>query len=140
MSAPNSLVRPVLIAILSVALATPALADNAVLNPAQGLANAVEKVLIGIVVAAVAIGVLTTVLIIHHKNQRKAITGCVNSGVSGLNLTDEKDKRLYVLSGDPAGVKSGNRMTLEGKRRKEGGNTLMFEMRSVTKDFGVCHP
>jgi hypothetical protein len=60
----------------------PALADNAVFNPAQPLANDIEKVVIGIVVVAVAIGALTTVLIIHHKNQRNAITGCVISGAA----------------------------------------------------------
>jgi hypothetical protein len=61
------------------------------------------------------------------------------SGATGLSLTDEKDKRVYALSGDPVGVKPGDRMTLEGKR-KQSGATLVFEAHSVTKDFGACLP
>jgi hypothetical protein len=43
------------------------------------------------------------------------------------------------VSGDPVGVKPGERMTLEGKR-KQSGKTLVFEAHSVTKDFGACQP
>jgi hypothetical protein len=50
-----------------------------------------------------------------------------------MSVTDDKDKRVYALSGDPVGVKPGDRMTLEGRRR---GN--IFEARSVMKDLGIC--
>jgi hypothetical protein len=39
----------------------------------------------------------------------------------------------------PVGVKPGDRMTLVGKR-KQSGNTLVFETYSATKDFGACPP
>jgi hypothetical protein len=51
---------------------------------------------VGIVVTAVAL-VVVTVLVIHYSKKR-AITGCVVSGQSGITLIDEKDKQIYTLS------------------------------------------
>jgi hypothetical protein len=79
----------VLIVALSMVLATPARADK--------LQTEGEEIVIGIVAVGVAV-VVATVLIIHYSKKRK-ITGCVNSGESGKTVTDEKDKRVYVLSG-----------------------------------------
>jgi hypothetical protein len=123
--------RAVLIVVLSVALAVP--------TRAESLQTAGEQVVTGIVVVSVAIGVLVTVLIIHYKHKTSVITGCVTSGANGMTLTDEKDKRTYTLSGDPVGLKPGDRMTLEGKRKRSG-QTPVFEARSITKDFGACKP
>jgi hypothetical protein len=132
----NFLGRALLIAFLSVALATPSRANNIQDTAAKDVA----LVAIGIVVVAVGIAVLVTVLVLRHKKTNSAITGCVLSGANGMNLTDEKDKRIYTLSGDPVGVKLGDRMTLEGKRRKDSGKTPVFEAYSVSRDYGVCHP
>lgn len=123
--------RAVLIAVLSVALAAPARAES--------LQTAGRQVEVGIIVAPVAVAVVVTLLILHYKHKRGAITGCVTSGAIGMSVTDEKDKRIYAVSGDPVGVKPGERMTLEGKR-KQSGKTLVFEAHSVTKDFGACQP
>jgi hypothetical protein len=123
--------RAVLIAVLSVALAAPARAES--------LQTAGRQVEVGIIVAPVAVAVVVTLLILHYKHKRGAITGCVMSGANGMSVTDEKDKRIYAVSGDPVGVKPGERMTLEGKR-KQSGKTLVFEAHSVTKDFGACQP
>ena len=121
--------RAVLIVVLSVALAVP--------TRAESLQTAGEQVITGVVVVSAAIGVLVTVLILHYKHKTSVITGCVTSAANGMTLTDEKDKRMYILSGDPVGLKPGDRMTLEGKR-KQSGQTPVFEARSVTKDFGAC--
>ena len=123
--------RVVLIAVLSVTLIAPARAET--------IQTAGRQIEVGIVVVSVAIGVGVTLLTLHYKHKKTAITGCVMSGATGLSLTDEKDKRVYALSGDPVGVKPGDRMTLEGKR-KQSGATLVFEAHSVTKDFGACLP
>jgi hypothetical protein len=125
------LLRAVLIVVLSVALAAPARAESLGTEEAQ--------VITGIVVVSVAVGVLVTFLILHQRNKKSVITGCVTSGANGMSLTDEKDKRIYALSGDPVGVKPGDRMTLEGKRKRSG-QTFVFEAHSVTKDFGACQP
>jgi hypothetical protein len=121
--------RAVLIIVLSAALAVPARAET--------LETAGRQIEVGIVVVSVAVGVLVTLLILHYKHKKSVITGCVTSGANGMTLTDEKDKRIYTLSGDPVGLKPGDRMTLEGKR-KQSGPKPVFEARSVTKDFGAC--
>jgi hypothetical protein len=123
--------RAVLIAVVSVALATPA--------PAESLDTAGKQIVAGIVVVAVAVGLLVTLLIVHYKHKKSTITGCVTAGANGMSVADEKDKRAYALSGDPVGIKPGERMTLEG-RRKHAGQTLVFEAQSVTRDFGACQP
>ncbi len=123
--------RAVLILVLSVALAAPARAES--------IQTAGDQVLAGVIVVAVAVGVLVTYLIVHQAHKRSVITGCVTSGANGMSVTDEKDQRIYALSGAPVGVKPGGRMTLEGKRKRSG-KTLVFEARSVTKDLGPCQP
>ena len=95
--------------------------------------------MIGIVVVTAAVAVLATVLILHHKNRKIFITGCVTPGANGMSMTDEKDKRTYALTGDPAGLKAGDRVTVEGKREKAG-KALVFEAQRVTQDFGACRP
>ncbi len=123
--------RGVLIAVLSVALATPARAGQ--------LQTDADEIVIGIVAVSAGIAVLVTVLILRHKPQKKEITGCVNSAASGMSVTDEKDKRDYALSGNTLGVKPGDRMTLQGKP-KNPGKTLVFEIQKVSTDFGACQP
>ena len=97
------------------------------------------KVLAGIVIVSVAVGVLVTVLILHYKHKKTVLTGCVTPVANGLVLTDEKNKRSYTLSGDLAGLKPGDRMALEGKR-KQSGQTLVFDTRRTIKDYGACQP
>jgi hypothetical protein len=127
----NNLWRLVVIGVLSVVLTLPARAES--------IDTAAKQIVAGIVVASAAVAVGVTLLILHAKHKTSAITGCVSSEAGGMSVTDEKDKRIYTLSGDPLGIKSGDRMTLEGKRRL-GGKVPIFEARSVTKDFGACQP
>jgi hypothetical protein len=123
--------RAILIAALSVVLATPARADQ--------LQTDGEALVVGIVVVSVAVALGVTLLILHynHKPKNRTITGCVDSGPNGMSLTNEKDKRNYALSGNTLGVKQGDRMTLEGTL-KANGKTLVFEMQKVTMDSGAC--
>jgi hypothetical protein len=120
------MMRLALIAALCLALATPSRAD---------LQTDADAVVAGIVVVGAALGVGITLLILHEKHKPGALTGCISSGAGGLTLTDDKDKRAYVLSGNPPGIMAGHRMTLEGKRHKNA-----FEAHSVTKDLGICQP
>ena len=78
------------------------------------------------IVAVTAAVVVVTVLIIKQTKGR-TITGCVDSGDSGMVVTNEKDKHLYVLVGNTAGVKQGERMTLTGKIKSNSGMTLTWE-------------
>lgn len=122
--------RGVLIAVLSVALAIPARAN---------VQTTGKEAAVGIVVVAAAVAVIAIVLVLRHKPKQRTITGCVNSGAGGMSLTDEKDQRVYALSGDTTGVKPGDRMTLDGNR-KDAGSSLSFETRKISRDFGACQP
>jgi hypothetical protein len=127
----KSLWRGVLIVVLCLALSAPARANTS-------LKTAATEIVIGIVAAAAVVTVLVVVLI--HKSKKTAITGCVGSGENGMTITDEKDRRIYALSGNTMGIKPGDKMKLKGKKVKAKGpdKTLVWEAKAVTKDFGVC--
>lgn len=123
--------RGVLIVVLCVALSAPARANTS-------LKTAATEIVIGIVVVAAAATVLVVVLI--HKSRKTAITGCVSSGENGMNITDEKDRQIYALSGNTTGVKPGERLRLKGSKAKAKGSDkrLVWEAEAITKDFGIC--
>jgi hypothetical protein len=129
---PRSLCRTGLIVALSLVLAIPARADKF-----QTLG---DEIVIGIVAVGAGL-VVATVLIIHYSKKR-TLTGCINSAENGMIVMDEKDKQTYALSGDIAGIKPGERMKLRGKKLKAKNHdkTMMWEVREVSRDFGVCQP
>jgi hypothetical protein len=115
-----------------VALATPVKASG---YPSGGA-------IVGAIAGAAAALVIVAVVVIHESSKKRTITGCVNSGENGMSVTDDKDKQTYTLSGNTAGIKTGDRITLQGKKVKPKGTdkTLTWEAKNVTKDFGVCQP
>jgi len=122
--------RGLLIAALSVALATPARADQYQTGHSQAVAAAV--------IAVAAVAVVVIVLVRHrHKPKGKTIAGCVRSGASGMRVTSEKDQRTYTLSGNTAGLKQGSRVTLEGNP-SGAGNALIFDVQTIGRDLGAC--
>jgi hypothetical protein len=126
----RNLWKATLIAALIVAIIRPARAES--------LDTAGKQIYAGIAVVGAAVAVGIVLIVLHEKHKTRAITGCVASGTSGMSVTDDKDKRVYVLSGDPVGIKPGERMTLQGKPR--GGKVPVFDAQSVVKDLGVCQP
>jgi uncharacterized protein (DUF58 family) len=119
-----------LIVVLCVVLASPVKASG---YPSGG------GIVAG-VVAGLAALVVVTIVVIHRSSPKRTITGCVSSGENGMSVADEKDKRIFVLSGNTAGIKSGDRVTLQGKKvkPKEANTTFSWEVRKETKDFGAC--
>jgi carbon starvation protein CstA len=125
------LCRAVVVAILCAAVVAPA--------PAESIETAGKQITAGIIVVSAAVAVGVILLVIHYKGKKSSVTGCVISGASGMTLKDEKDQRTYALSDDTATVKPGDRMTLEGQRKKSGA-TFIFETQKVRRDFGACQP
>jgi hypothetical protein len=125
--------RGVWIVALCVALATPARADT--------LDNDIRNLKIGIVAVAVAL-VVIVVVVVHESRKKRTVTGCVISGANGMSVTDEKDKRIYALSGNTSDIKTGDRVTLHGKKvNPKGAKTpLSWDVSNETKDFGACQP
>ena len=95
----------------------------------------------GVIVGVVAAVVIVAYVVIHESSKKRSITGCVIPAENGMSVTDEKDKRSYALSGNTGDIKPGDRMTLQGKRIKpKAGKPLVWETRTISKDFGVCQP
>ncbi len=125
--------RVVLIVVLSLALTMPARAES------EG--SAAIEIIVAIVVVGVVLAYVVPSTIIHYSKKR-TITGCVTSGANGITLTDERDKQIYALSGDTTGIKTGDRMKLQGKKEKPKGTdkALVWKATKVTRDFGACQP
>ncbi len=124
----------VLIAALTFALSIPVEAQNSGKIVSNG---AIAAVIVGVVA-----GVAVVAIIAIHYSKKRTITGCVNPGADGMTVTDEKDKQIYVLSGDMTNIKPGDRMRLQGKKKKSKGpdKMLVWEASKGTKNFGVCQP
>ena len=127
--------RIVLVATLCVVLAIPARAA------ADSLDNIGRNIVLGIVAVSAAL-VVITVVIVHESRKKRTVTGCVASGANGMSVTDEKDKRIYALSGNTAGIQPGDRVTLHGKMAnpKDANAPRSWEVNKETKDFGACKP
>jgi hypothetical protein len=123
-----------LIIALAVALAPPARAANSLQTDSH-------EIVAGIVAVAAAVAIIVVVVAVHYSKKR-AITGCVVSGTNGMSLTDEKDSKVYALSGNTTEIKPGDRIRLRGKKAKSKGadQTPVWEAKEVTQDFGVCRP
>ncbi|HXP80581.1 MAG TPA: hypothetical protein VN976_11805 [Verrucomicrobiae bacterium] len=125
--------RGALIVALCMILAIPTQADQ--------LGDDARNAVIGIVAVAVAL-VVITVVIVHESRKKRTVTGCVTSGANGMSVTDEKDKRIYALSGNTADIKPGDRFTLHGKKVNPKGASapLTWQVNTETKDLGACQP
>jgi len=121
----------VVVGFLSTCLAIPCQADT--------LKSDARNIEIGIVAVAATVIVVTVLVIRHARCQ--TITGCVHSGANGTTITDEKNQRVYTLSGNVAGIADGNRLRLQGKELKSQGpdSTPAWRATKVAKDLGVCH-
>lgn len=128
--------RGLLIVVLSVALSTNAAAQTG-FKPFLS-----TGAIVGVIVGFAAAVAIVTVVVVHEASKKRTITGCVNSGQNGLNVTDEKDGQSYALSGNTTDIKPGDRMTLHGKKikPKDASKALVWETKSTSKDFGVCQP
>ncbi|MGC1620450.1 MAG: hypothetical protein WA765_18310 [Candidatus Acidiferrum sp.] len=124
--------RIAVIGVLCLALSTAAAADQ--------LQKAVDTIFIVGIVGTAAL-VTVVVLLVRNAGQKRTITGCVNAAPNGLLVTNEKDKRIYALSGDTTGAKPNERMTLRVKKIKtKGSNPPGWETVKITKDLGTCQP
>ena len=129
--------RGLVVIVLCVALAVPALPQSLCcsgnIGPSKGE-------VIGIIAgAAAAIGV-GGYLIYRASHKYALIQGCVTSGQNGLSLQNEKDKKTYALSGDSSALRAGQRLVVRGKKQKDSSGKVAFQVQKVQKDLGECLP
>jgi hypothetical protein len=95
---------------------------------------------IGIIVGAAAALTVVGLIIYHETHKHPSITGCVAPVADGLTLKNEKDKKVYVLSGDSAALRAGERVTLKGQKIKGSFEKPSFQVEKLTRDYGTCNP
>jgi len=90
-------------------------------------------------VIGTAVGVAAATGIVLYVTLHKAsITGCTASE-NGINsVIDEKDKLHYVLSDQNLKVEAGQRIKLQGKKRKDKSGNLTFQVKKIKREYGVC--
>ncbi|HSZ64538.1 MAG TPA: hypothetical protein VK828_22260 [Terriglobales bacterium] len=121
-----------LVFVLSFILCKPAHADSGTIG---GVGTGT---IVGVIVGVVAAVAVVAIVAIHYSRKR-TITGCVKPTPNGMTVSDEKNDRTYTLSGDIAGIKPGERLTLQGKKIKPStGNSLGWEVSKMQTDLGVC--
>lgn len=119
---------------LSFILCAPAKADSGKIG---GVGTGT---IVGVIVGVVAAVAVIAIVAIHYSRKR-TITGCVKPTPNGMTVSDEKNDRIYTLSGDMAGIKPGERLTLQGKKIKPtAGNSLGWEITKMQTDLGICQP
>lgn len=87
--------------------------------------------------AAIGVAAVTGV-VLYLTLHKPSITGCTASE-NGINsVIDEKDKLHYVLSDQNLKVAAGERVKLQGKKKKDRSGTLTFQVKTLKRDYGLC--
>ena len=123
----------ILIVTLSLALSPSAEAQDKIVS---------NGTIAGVIVGMVAAVAIVAYVVVHESSKKRSITGCVIPSDHGMSLTDEKDKHSYALSGNTGDIKPGDRLTLSGKKikPKDAGRPVVWETKTISKDFGACAP
>jgi hypothetical protein len=130
----------ILVIALSVAISMPAEAQRPAIGPAPpGKPIIGTGTIVGVIAAAAAFVVVSTILVIHYSKKR-SVTGCVAAGANGMIVTKEGSNRTYLLAGNTVGIKPGDRMKLHGRKARSSGpeKALVWDTEKVTRDYGVC--
>lgn len=108
-------------------------------QPAEAQSPISQGQAVGILVAIVAIGAAIGVGVYFLVRRPPSLTGCAVQGSSGLTLENETDHQVFMLIGDTANLKAGERVRVTGKKQKKdasGGRTFLVE--KFNKDYGAC--
>jgi hypothetical protein len=126
----KSLISFTILALFWTADARPAVANSI---PTKSDANWIA---LGVAAIGAAIGIGVYLAVRPHS---RGITGCASSGLNGLQLVSEGDQQIYALVGDTAGITSGERVRVSGKREKKSdGASRQFLVEKLNKTYGSC--
>jgi hypothetical protein len=90
--------------------------------------------IVGIAAAGVVIGVGTYYLL-----RKASIAGCAVSNQNGLELGNESDRQIYMLIGDTADIKAGDRIRVKGKKKKKDSSAgRKFFVQELARNYGPC--
>jgi hypothetical protein len=101
-----------------------------------GVSNA-QATVAGVAIVAVAVGI--GVVVYFTLRQSPTITGCAVTAANGLNLASEGERQTFLLTGDTADIKPGDRVKLKGKRqKKDAAGNRPFLVSNLKEDYGAC--
>jgi hypothetical protein len=89
-------------------------------------------------VGAAAAIVVITVVVIYAVRRAPTVIGCAVSGPNGLTLENDSDHQSFVLNGETAGIKTGDRVKVQGKKQKANGTARGFTVLKLKHDYGAC--
>jgi hypothetical protein len=123
-------------ALLATASTDPSMASRP--RPAASIPTKTDVAWIGVAVAAIGAGIGLGIYFAVRPHHRE-ITGCAAPGPSGPELASENDQQTYVLVGEVAGIKPGDRVRISGRKEKKTiGAQPQFVVAKLNKDFGPC--
>jgi DNA-directed RNA polymerase subunit E'/Rpb7 len=90
--------------------------------------------IVGLAAAGVVIGVGTYYLL-----RKASIKGCVVATQNDIELRNERDQQTYMLMGDTADIKAGDRVRVKGKKkRKDSSAGRTFLVEKLDRNYGPC--
>jgi hypothetical protein len=95
----------------------------------------------GVAAGAVAVIVVGTVVLVEVHKSHHTVKGCVTAGPDGLQVHNERDQKVYALTGVTANVKIGDIVKLNGdkeKNQKDSAGDVDFMIQKMSRDYGPC--
>jgi hypothetical protein len=77
-------------------------------------------------------------VLLSKPSKADSIKGCVAQSSFSLTIQNEGDKKSYTLLGDTDHIKTGNRIHVSGKKRKDVDGKPHFLVGKLVKDYGPC--
>ena len=93
----------------------------------------------GAQVAGAAVGAGAVIgIVLYLTLHRPSITGCIRAVDSTFTITDQNGQLSYIVVNADTGLKPGERVKLQGKKKKDKSGSLTFRMNKIKHDYGPC--
>jgi hypothetical protein len=128
----NLICKVALVTVLLSAITIPAPAQTEIDLGHIGPSNAE---IVGAAVGLAAVSGVVLYLTLH----KTTITGCLRSVEGANTLTNEADNLTYQLVDGPR-LNPGERVKIQGKKKKDKTGNFSFRVKKLNRDFGRCTP
>ena len=104
-------------------------------RPARADSIQNKAIAVGVAIAVTAAAI--TAIIIILTTRKPTVTGCASANEGGLSLKEDSDGKSYVLRGDIADIRAGQRVRVSGKQKRHA-DPAEFDVAKVKKTMGAC--
>jgi hypothetical protein len=77
--------------------------------------------------------------ILYFSLHRQSVTGCVRLVDGANSILDISENRTYRLIDATSTTRVGQRVKLQGKKKKDGQGNISFRVTKLKHDYGPCH-